>query len=80
MARMTAKAERAPMGEPDAEQIARAFHEAQIRRADEQAEMWHPPPWHGLAPEGRANIIAVVQDLIDAGAVVQDLIDAGHIL
>jgi hypothetical protein len=65
------KAERAPMGDPDAKQIAKAWFEAYGRVGSERGDWprWSTK-WESLTPAHREFLIAVVQDLIDAGHVL----------
>lgn len=55
-----------------AEQIAQAFHETYIRLAPESGMVPVPPavPWDALPGPDRALMVAVMQELLDAGVLL----------
>lgn len=59
------------MGEPVAEQVARAYFETYGRVGAERGEWprWSTK-WESLTPPHRAFLVAVAQDLIDAGHIL----------
>lgn len=59
------------MGEPDAEQIARAYFEAHGRiGADRDDWPRWSTKWESLSKDHRDFMVAVAQDLIDAGHIL----------